>query len=179
MAPERLFFTTKRFHEEDCFVTIPSVEEDAFPCKEKNRARMEIFEVGCAIVYKEGKLLIAQRHLQDSFGGFWEFPGGKREEGETLEQCLKREVDEELGVRICPRGLLRRKDIEHSGKKLFLFFYFCEWESGEPQALDCKDFKWVAREDVRQYTFLPGDLEVLKDLELHWDEYFKTGKNSR
>jgi len=135
---------------------------------------MEIFEVGCAIVNKEGKLLIAQRHLKDSFGGFWEFPGGKREKDETMEQCLIREVYEELGIRIRPQKLLRRKDIENSGKKLSLFFYFCEWQNGDPRALDCKDFKWTTREDIRGYTFLPGDQEVLKELDLHWDEYFKT-----
>ena len=140
---------------------------------------MEIFEVGCAIIHKEGKLLIAQRHLQDSFGGFWEFPGGKREENETLEQCLAREVYEELGVHIRPYKPLCRKDIEHAGKKLSLFFYFCEWQNGNPQALDCKDFKWATREDIRRYTFLPGDTEVLEDLGLHWDEYFKTGRIGR
>jgi mutator protein MutT len=140
---------------------------------------MGAFEVGCAIIHKEGMLLIAQRHLQDSFGGFWEFPGGKREEHETLEQCLVREVYEELGIHIRPYRPLLRKDIENSGKKLSLFFYFCEWQNGDPQALDCKDFKWVTRDDIQQYSFLPGDTEVLKDLCLRWDEYFKTTKTGR
>jgi len=133
-------------------------------------------EVGCAIIHKEGKLLIAQRRPEDSFGGFWEFPGGKREEGETIEACLVREVFEELGVRIRPYRLLYRKEIPSSGRKLFLFFYFCEWQNGEPQALDCKDFRWAGRADIRQYSFLPGDLEVLEDLDLHWNDYFKNGR---
>lgn len=130
-------------------------------------------EVGCAIIHKQGKLLIAQRHLSDSFGGYWEFPGGKREQAETIEACLVREVSEELGIVIHPERLLCSRVHGTSGHKISLFFFFCRWVSGEPRAIDCKDFRWVSREDIRQYTLLPGDLEVLEDLALHWEEYFK------
>jgi mutator protein MutT len=132
----------------------------------------EILEVGCAIIHKNGKLLIAQRHLTDSFGGYWEFPGGKREQDETIEACLAREATEELGIRILPERLLCSREQGTPERKLSLFFFFCRWVSGEPRAIDCKDFRWVSREDIRQYTLLPGDLEVLEDLLLHWDEYF-------
>ncbi len=164
---------------------------------------MEAFEVGCAIIHKNGKLLIAQRHLKDSFGGYWEFPGGKREQGETIEACLVREAFEELGIRIHPERLLcnrvhgpnpdhpaatkagwghpsrhsqkENKDLGGTSERMIsLFFFFCRWVSGEPRAIDCKDFRWVSQGDIRQYTLLPGDLEVLADLVLHWEEYFKT-----
>jgi len=46
--------------------------------------------------------------------------------------------------------------------------------SGEPQAIDCKDFRWVTQEDIRRYPLLPGDREILEELVLHWEEYFKT-----
>ena len=131
-------------------------------------------EVGCAIIHKQGKLLIAQRHLEDSFGGYWEFPGGKREKNETIEACLAREVFEELGVRIVPEKLLCRRNHGTAERGLSLFFFFCQWVSGDPRPIDCKDFKWVSRENLREPIFLPGDLEVLEDLVLHWDEYFKT-----
>ena len=135
---------------------------------------METLEVGCAIIYRNGKLLIAQRHLKDSFGGYWEFPGGKRERDETIEACLVREAFEELGICIHPERLFSRRVHETPDRRISLFFFFCRWVSGEPRAIDCKDFNWVSREDIRQYTLLPGDLEVLEDLILHWDEYFKT-----
>ncbi|MFH1800697.1 MAG: (deoxy)nucleoside triphosphate pyrophosphohydrolase [Candidatus Omnitrophota bacterium] len=135
---------------------------------------MELFEVGCAIIHKNGKILIAQRHLQDSFGGYWEFPGGKREQDETIEACLAREVFEELGIRIQPEKLLCNRVHGAPERRISLFFFFCRWVSGEPRAIDCKDFKWVSREDIRRYTLLPGDLEILEDLLLHWEEYFKT-----
>lgn len=140
---------------------------------------MKEFEVGCAIIHKDGRLLIAQRHLEDSFGGFWEFPGGKRERNETIEACLEREVLEELDVLIRPERLLCRREHGAADRKVCLNFFFCRWVSGDPRAVDCKDFRWAMKEDIRGYTFLPGDLEVLEDLILHWDEYFKTGQNGR
>lgn len=135
---------------------------------------METIDVGCAIIHRGAELLIAQRHLEDSFGGYWEFPGGKREEGETIEECLVREVREELAILVRPHRLLCRKPIESSGKKIVLFFYFCEWQEGEPRAVECRDFRWVSKDGIRPYVFLPGDLEVLEDLGFHWEEYFKT-----
>ena len=140
---------------------------------------MEVFEVGCAIIHKDGKLLVAQRNPGDSFGGYWEFPGGKREKDETIEQCLAREALEELGVRIQAERLLCKRDHGTLERKISLFFFFCKWMSGEPRAIDCKDFGWVSREDIRKKTFLPGDLEVLEDLIDHWDEYFKTERTCR
>jgi mutator protein MutT len=135
---------------------------------------METIEVGCAIIHRNGELLIAQRHLQDSFGGYWEFPGGKREKNETIEDCLAREALEELGIQILPEKLLCNRVHGTSDRKISLFFYFCKWMGGEPRAIDCKDFKWVTRESIRRYTLLPGDLEVLEDLVLQWDNYFKS-----
>lgn len=140
---------------------------------------MEIIEVGCAIIRKDGLLLIAQRNLNDSYGGYWEFPGGKREPGETLEACLAREVFEELGVRVCPEKLLCRHTHELPGRKITLCFYFCDWTEGEPAALDCRDFRWVTRREIGKYKFLPGDLEVLEALKKNWEEYFKAKRNCR
>ena len=134
---------------------------------------MERTEVGCAIIHRQGKLLIAQRHLEDSFGGYWEFPGGKRKKDETIEACLAREAFEELGVIILPERLLCQKDHGPAERRFSLFFFFCRWVSGDPRAIDCKDFKWVSREEIRKPIFLPGDKEVLEDLYLHWDGYFK------
>ncbi len=138
------------------------------------REMKEIPEVGCAIIHKHGQILIAQRHLSDSFGGLWEFPGGKRESEETIEACLAREALEELGIQIHPERLLCNRVHGNPERKISLFFYFCRWVSGDPRAIDCKDFRWVSREDIRRYTLLPGDLEVVEDLVLHWEEYFKT-----
>lgn len=140
---------------------------------------METVNVGCAIIRKEGKLLIAQRHLTDSFGGYWEFPGGKFEPEETVEACLVREVLEELGVRIRPWKMLCRHSHELPERKIVLHFYLCDWTEGEPAALDCRDFRWVGQNEIDCYRFPPADGEVLRSLKDHWEEYFKLKGNGR
>lgn len=105
----------------------------------------------------------------------------RRETGknETIEACLVREASEELGVSILPERLFCQKEHGTAERRLSLFFFFCRWVSGEPRAIDCKDFRWISKEELRQPVFLPGDTEVLKDLALHWEEYFKTGEICR
>ncbi len=131
-----------------------------------------IIEVGCAIIGKEGKLLIAQRKPADHLGGYWEFPGGKREANETMEQCLKREVLEELGVLIRPRQFIRRRDCEYPARKISLHFYFCDWVKGEPERLDCLDFRWVTPEELRNFRFPPADDEMIDELIRKKEAYF-------
>jgi len=58
----------------------------------KKKTRLKEIEVGCAVIYRRGKLLISQRRPGDSLGGYWEFPGGKRDGDETFEACIAREV---------------------------------------------------------------------------------------
>jgi 8-oxo-dGTP diphosphatase len=60
----------------------------------------KVIEVSAGLIFRSGKLLITQRHARAHLGGLWEFPGGKREPGETFEQCLVRELREELGVEV-------------------------------------------------------------------------------
>lgn len=122
---------------------------------------MDLIEVGCAVVIKDKKLLIAQRKANDTYGGCWEFPGGKREPDEAMEACLAREVREELGIEIRAREFFRQVDIEYSEKKIALFFYFCDWVSGDPKCLDCQDVRWVSAEGLRGLQFPKGDDGIL------------------
>ena len=69
-------------------------------------------EVSAALIFRDGKILITQRHAKSHLGGLWEFPGGKREPGETFEQCLVRELREELGIEVEVGGLF--EEISHA-----------------------------------------------------------------
>lgn len=125
---------------------------------------MEIIEVGCAVIIKSRKILAAQRKVGDSHGGLWEFPGGKREPNETLEDCLIREVREELAVEILPERLLERQDCVYPERTIRLFFYLCQWVSGEPCCLDCQDARWVSAPELAGLQFLPNDRDILDRL---------------
>src|SRR5580698_6479366 len=94
-------------------------------------------EVSAALIFREGKLLITQRHAKAHLGGCWEFPGGKRETGETFEECLVREIREELGVEIAVGELFEEISHAYPEQSVHLKFFVCKLVSGEPQPLDC------------------------------------------
>src|SRR5271167_3013436 len=90
-------------------------------------------EVSAALIFRDGKLLITQRHAGAHLGGLWEFPGGKREPGEPLEECLRRELREELGIEVAVGNLLESLSHEYSDRIVHLRFYCCAWSRNEPR----------------------------------------------
>jgi 8-oxo-dGTP diphosphatase len=125
---------------------------------------MKPIEVAAGLVFRDGKLLITQRHLDAHLGGLWEFPGGKRECDETFSQCLARELREELAIEI--QVLDRIEVIEHAypEKTVLLEFFRCRWLANEPQALGCPAFAWVTREELANYEFPGADARLLARL---------------
>jgi 8-oxo-dGTP diphosphatase len=137
------------------------------------RAMIKI-EVGCAIIRKDGKILIAQRKPDVHLGGYWEFPGGKMEACESLEACLIREVDEELGIKIQPSKLIQKAEHPYPEKIIVLYFYLCDWVSGNPTKKDCEDFRWIEPHELRDFKFPPADAEMIEELINKKDDYFRT-----
>jgi mutator protein MutT len=118
-------------------------------------------EVSAALIFHHGRLLITQRHAQSHLGGLWEFPGGKREAGETFEQCLVREIREELGVDISVGELFEEISHDYPEKSVHLKFFLCRLLAGEPQPLDCAALQWIGRGELGQYTFPAADAQLL------------------
>src|SRR5688572_1321990 len=114
---------------------------------------MDAIEVSAGLVFREGKLLITQRHADAHLGGLWEFPGGKRECDESFEACLARELREELGIEIAVRELVETIEHAYPEKRVLLKFFRCEWLANEPRPLDCPAFAWIAREALSDYEF--------------------------
>ena len=119
-----------------------------------------VIEVSAGLVFRSGKLLITQRHANAHLGGLWEFPGGKRETGETFEQCLARELREELGVDVVVGKLFDSVTHAYPERTVLLKFFLCLLPAGEPQAIDCAAVKWVNREELPANDF-PGADEGL------------------
>ena len=121
-------------------------------------------EVSAALIFHHGKLLITQRHAKSHLGGLWEFPGGKREAGETFEQCLIREIREELGVEISVGKLFEEVFHDYPEKSVHLKFFICKLVSGEPQPLDCAALKWIEKSELADFEFPAADAQLLEKL---------------
>ena len=122
-------------------------------------------EVSAGLIFREGKLLIAQRHRDSHLGGLWEFPGGKREPDETFEQCLARELREELGVEVEVGELVESLTHAYPEKTVVLKFFRCELKLHEPRPLGCLDLKWITPAELRNYEFPAADARLLEKLQ--------------
>jgi mutator protein MutT len=123
-----------------------------------------IIEVSAALIFRDGKLLITRRPAKAHLGGLWEFPGGKREPDETFEQCLVREIQEELGVKISVGELFESVIHAYPEKTVHLKFFVCRLPGGEPQPLGCEALKWVSKSELADYEFPAADAQLLEKL---------------
>lgn len=131
-----------------------------------------VVEVAAALIFRSGKLLITQRHAKAHLGGLWEFPGGKREPGETYEECLAREIREELGVEIAVGNCFAAISHEYPEKQVRLKFFLAKLMDGEPQPLDCAAVRWVTKAGLDDLEFPAADKQLLAKLKknrLPWD----------
>jgi 8-oxo-dGTP diphosphatase len=124
-----------------------------------------VVEVSAGLIFRHGLLLITLRHPEAHLGGLWEFPGGKVDSGESPEDCLKRELVEELGIEVEVKELIETVAHEYPEKSVRLKFFRCEWLRNEPRALGCADFAWVGREQLANYTFPAADSQLLQKLQ--------------
>ncbi len=124
-----------------------------------------LIDVSAGIVYRHGLLLITQRRPQDHLGGLWEFPGGKRQPEESDEDCLRRELMEELGIEVEVKELLETITHEYPEKAVRLKFFRCLWRRHEPRTLGCHDFTWIGAEQLKDYAFPAADAQLLAKLQ--------------
>ena len=125
---------------------------------------MKVVEVAAGLVYCDGRYLIARRKPGVHLAGFWEFPGGKREPTETLEECLRRELLEELGIHInepIPFQVIRH---EYPEKIVELHFFQCRIESGQAAAIECAEIRWVWPHELGDFEFPPADRPIIEAL---------------
>lgn len=122
--------------------------------------------VTAGIIYNNGKILIAQRKLNKSLGGLWEFPGGKLEEGETMEQCLKREIQEELHLDVTVKKFFMKSEFTYDFGTISLNAFFAESPTQEITYMDSHEAtRWIKISELKDYDFPPADKPIVEKLE--------------
>ncbi|MDZ4806022.1 MAG: 8-oxo-dGTP diphosphatase MutT [Candidatus Eisenbacteria bacterium] len=122
-------------------------------------------EVAAGVIRQGEYVLIARRLAEAHLGGFWEFPGGTREDGESLEECLVREIKEELDLTVRVGRLALTVRQEYPDRSLDLHFYLCTPVAGTPAAIGCAEFRWVTLRELSDFEFPPADLPLIEQLQ--------------
>jgi len=122
-------------------------------------------EVAAGIIQDSaGRYLITRRRAGSHLAGLWEFPGGKRRAGETLEACLQRELKEELGASFGVGEQVETVRWEYQEKTVVIHFYRCQLAAGAVEPRESQEIAWVAPEQFAGYEFPAADAQMLARL---------------
>lgn len=111
------------------------------------------------------QIFVAKRPTQVEMGGYWEFPGGKVQSGETPEQALVRELQEEVGITATKATLCAEKQVSLPNKTLLLLFYLVEQWQGEPYGKEGQPTCWLAPQQLVAAQFPPANQEIIDSLQ--------------
>ncbi len=122
-------------------------------------------QIGVAVIRDDRDLILIDRRLAKGLlGGFWEFPGGKIEGNETVQECIKREILEEIGIEIAVDSHLITIDHTYSHFRVNLQVYNCRYLSGQARAIECEEIRWVTIQELDNYTFPAANQEIIRAL---------------
>jgi 8-oxo-dGTP diphosphatase len=128
---------------------------------------MPAVEVTAAILVRGGRVLAALRPEGKHLAGHWELPGGKIEPGESPEECLVREIAEELGIRVRVRTPFVSVTHEYPELHVRLHTFLCDWVCGEIVAHEHPQLRWLAAGELGSVPWAPADLPILEPLRRH------------
>ncbi len=137
-----------------------------------------MIEVAAGVIVREGKVLLANRREGEN-EGLWEFPGGKKEKGEGIRECLKRELFEELGIRVRVLDLICKEEGKLGEDSLALYFFICEIQSGEPRPEEGQKIVWVDPGELGSLRLSPLDRGALKKIQEEVEEHVQKEKGCR
>ena len=120
--------------------------------------------VTAGIIRKNGSVLLARRSPGEKLAGFWEFPGGKVENGETPEACLVRELKEELGIQTRVGEKFSENLYQYDHGRFCIVAYFVDWITGDPRPNVHDRLEWVKIDDLMGYKLLPADISIAESL---------------
>ena len=119
-------------------------------------------EVVAALIWDQDKFMICQRPAHKARGLLWEFVGGKVEPGETKEQALVRECQEELAAKVDVGEAFMDVTHEYPDLTVHLTLFYAAIREGVPQKLEHNDIRWITADEIDQYAFCPADEEILE-----------------
>ncbi len=124
-------------------------------------AAVKTLVVAAAVVERDNRFLVTRRMAGTHLEGYWEFPGGKCQEGETVGECLRREIDEELGAAITVGEELLVSTHEYPDRSVELHFLRCDLRSAATPRMG-QEMRWIAGEDLATLSFPPADNELIQ-----------------
>jgi len=128
------------------------------------RTRLPHHTVTAAVIRRDGKYLIARRPPHGLLGGLWEFPGGKRQEGEELSDCLRREIGEELATEIEIHEPLGVYNHAFTHFKITLHAFACRLKDGEPKPVEASEIRWVRACELPEFPMGKVDRQIANRL---------------
>lgn len=140
-------------------------EQETLPVKRRQGKRPHYDVAAAVTIGDDGAVLMARRNLDDMLGGLWEFPGGKREDGESLPACLMREMEEELGVTVEVGSPLTAVEHGYTHFSITLHAFCCRLVEGQLRCLDCAAFRWVLPTDLDELPMSAADRKIARALE--------------
>jgi A/G-specific adenine glycosylase len=138
-------------------------KQDEIPIRSPGK-RIPSYTVAVGIVRKKGRILIDKRKPDGLLGGLWEFPGGKKEPGESLEQALVREVREEMGIRIRIIRVLTTINHAYSHFRVRIHAFECAHVGGMVRCTTCSEAKWVHPSMLGRYAFPAANKKIIRAL---------------
>ena len=120
-------------------------------------------QIGVAVIWNdERQILIDRRRPEGLLGGMWEFPGGKIEPGETVEACVRREIQEELGIEVTVGDRLITVEHAYTHFRVTLYVHHCQYVSGEPRPIECDEIRWVSVDELDEYPFPKANTRIIE-----------------
>ncbi len=145
-----------------CQAKTQNIESEYPPKKTKQQSKK--IEVSAAVIFRNGKVFIQQRPHKGLMGGLWEFPGGKRKNRESEEDCLKREIQEELDVQVNIQKKIMTIKHSYTQFRVTLNVFLCKLKPGRIKASQCDQWKWVSPEQLKQFTFPAANVKIVEYL---------------
>jgi A/G-specific adenine glycosylase len=146
-----------------CCAALRVGDPERYPVKSPARVKPR-YQIAAAMIWREGRLLIARRPEKGLLGGLWEFPGGKQEAGESLEQTAVREAAEEVGVEIAVVEKFMQVDHAYTHFSIVLHAFHCRYIGGDPVCRACSDWRWIEPGRLHEFAFPRANGRIIEAL---------------